>query len=247
MDDAESYQSMHRQYPIFCTDGACSYATRFCCHPEHLTEGFTSLAGKITHSFASSGSFHQKLNISKMHDSALHSKFLRENHRFTHIHLVQEIMSYGPTYYLQKFSNNVSMTENLHILASSGLIHQHQIMIMAMGWIQIYMQKSTYQGQGRRRDVEAHGIVGPRSNTCTSNQSSSHHKEQEASHIWPSGVPCSHKCTRTHSFRVCNIGVDRTSILHSHMLHVHRTTRIIRKLSPNIDESVATKCLAQLL
>lgn len=114
MDDAESYYSMHRQYPIFCTDGACSYATRLCCHPEHLTEGFTSLAGKITHSFASSGSFHQKLNISKMHDSALHSKFLRENHRFTHIHLVQEIMSSGPTYYLQKFSNNVSMTESSH-------------------------------------------------------------------------------------------------------------------------------------
>lgn len=49
-----------------------------------------------------------------MHDSALHSKFLRENHRFTHIHLVQEIMSSGPTYYLQKFSNNVSMTESSH-------------------------------------------------------------------------------------------------------------------------------------
>lgn len=107
-----------------------------------------------------------------------------------------------------------------------------------MGWIQIYMKNITYQEQGRCHDVEAHGLVGTRSNKCTSNQCSNHHKEQEASHIWPSGVPCSHNCTRTHN--LCKIRVDTTSILHSHMLHVHTTTRIIRKLSPNIDESIPT-------
>jgi hypothetical protein len=34
-------------------------------------------------------------------DYVLHPKFLRENHTFKHIHLIQEIMSYGPMYYLQ--------------------------------------------------------------------------------------------------------------------------------------------------
>jgi hypothetical protein len=115
---------------------------------------------------------------------------------------------------------------------------------MVMGWIQINMENITYQEQGRCHDVEAHGIVGTRSTKATSSQCSNHHMEQEASHIWPSSVPYSHNCTSTGPRPKI---VDNTSILQSHMLHVHRTTGIIRKLSPNIDESIATKGLAQLL